>query len=574
MYGDSRGVSEVVGAALIVGIVVTLSLTILLVSTVTLSQSEAQAEFDSAAQTMTKFDSQASLTGLEYDVESSPHDFSDIQEDTEIREDTGWMRITVDGPEGEQEIMNESFNSVTYTNDDANGEISYEAGGVWQKQHGETEMVSPPEFHFRDRTITVPMLNVDSDSEIGSDVQIERSGEERLYPIDEDDPNPLEVGEIEVTVQSDYYEAWGQFFATRTESTVEYDHENEKVHARLEIPLEYDVEYGMASSASGETITFNNNIDIYGYDSSEGDDPDNADDEVELLFEDDVVFEHNFDLNGSVVTSGEVLFEQNNARVMGDVRCPGADEEECVGGDNYDDDSVQGDLIDEEPDVDLTPANHLINNRVADFADENDNADVEGIDDENDVLDFDGEGEVELNEGQYYLSNLVEDDMEGAGGGAVLDIDATDGDVDIAVDGDIDIDDVDIEVDASDEHRVEIYTNADEIEFGGVDVNYDDYDSTNLWIYGKSGTEITFNQQNNFVGVIYAPGDEEEFSYVEINNNPSIYGGIVANVDDVSNNAEIYYDNALRDQELVEEGEGVSFVTYLHVSTNEITIED
>jgi hypothetical protein len=132
------------------------------------------------------------------------------------------------------------------------GSIAYEGGGVW-KQGPESEstvMVSPPEFYYEGRTLTLPVFDiVNRTATTGerSGIQVNSAGDVKTLfpdpeytpgPDEEDKDNPLDNGSIFVTVKSDYYQGWVKYFRSRTETNVtSVDESENKAKVRLEVPI-------------------------------------------------------------------------------------------------------------------------------------------------------------------------------------------------------------------------------------------------------------------------------------------------------------------------------------------------
>lgn len=79
-------------------------------------------------------------------------------------------------------------------------------------------MISPPEFHYRGETLTLPAVNVSGDSVLNEDVTITRDRTIKRFP----DPssgfdNPIRESVVNVTVGSEFYRARGNYFEERTE---------------------------------------------------------------------------------------------------------------------------------------------------------------------------------------------------------------------------------------------------------------------------------------------------------------------------------------------------------------------
>ena len=170
-----------------------------------------------------------------------------------VHDDSGWLRIRHLNHTGTGEnemVYNASLGSLVYRNGDTR--LAYEGGGVWRTTADGTVMVSPPEFHFRDATLVLPIIRVGgSGSASGSvDAAIDRGETARhVFPNATDVAtngtgapydhgganytNPIEEGTVEITIHSDHYRGWAKFFRTRTEGNVSVDHANRLARVEL-----------------------------------------------------------------------------------------------------------------------------------------------------------------------------------------------------------------------------------------------------------------------------------------------------------------------------------------------------
>ncbi len=86
-------------------------------------------------------------------------------------------------------------------------------------------MVSPPEFHYRDATLTLPLVTVSGSGTIRDRASITHNRTTSHFPNttrNANFTNPLEDGKVNVTLQSEYYRAWGGYFEERTDGDVTY----------------------------------------------------------------------------------------------------------------------------------------------------------------------------------------------------------------------------------------------------------------------------------------------------------------------------------------------------------------
>ena len=239
--GGDRGQATVLGAVLVLGMVITGTALVVTLGATALTDTQSTSELERAENSMTLFNTRTSMVALGNSPSQSVS-FGNGGGKIESLPDNGWMRVTHNDFNGsDDEVMfNKTLGAVVYRNDDT--EIAYQGGGVWRKSDsGDGLMVSPPEFHYRGATLTLPIVRVASkDSGSGGvTATISRDSEtRRVFPNETgpttgtpeigapyngtDDPyeNPVANGTVNVTVQSRYYQGWADYFRQRTEGNV------------------------------------------------------------------------------------------------------------------------------------------------------------------------------------------------------------------------------------------------------------------------------------------------------------------------------------------------------------------
>ena len=209
-----------------------------------------QTSVDRAEHAMTLLDARTAVVGLGEGSAQTVRLGRTTSGDYTADADSGWLRIThTNYTANETEtVYNASLGSVAYRTGGTT--VAYQGGGVWRHQEDGTSMVSPPEFHYRGTTLTLPVLRVRSDDAAsgGTTATIRRDGGlTRIYPdeaaVATDGPgapydvnntdgsirqydNPVRNGTVSVTVHSRYYRGWGEYFRTRTTGDVSVDDGN------------------------------------------------------------------------------------------------------------------------------------------------------------------------------------------------------------------------------------------------------------------------------------------------------------------------------------------------------------
>jgi flagellin-like protein len=573
-----RGQSSVIGVVILIGIVFAGISAVVMFGGSALTGLEHSANVDRATTAMTQFDSRASSVVLG-DAASARVGFGDTGTDGRLdTRSAGWLEVTLANSSGETVLANESLGEFVYEVDD--DRVAYQGGGVWRAQGGGVTMVSPPEFHYRDTTLTLPIVSLDGDDSLsGSDgVTVRDDGYDEVTGFEV----PLREGSVNVTVQSRYYEAWGRFFEDRTEGTVRYDHAAETATLTLVTPVDSpQVTGGVVSTGGGTEMDLDNNVRVNSYNSSAGETPNNGytmnDNNGRIVSTGEVTFNSgNVKVAGDLLAGGDIAFEDDQPELRGDALCA-RDNPDCV--DDEDESQVRGDVNNTDSTVpEPSPVGDLVADKLRDAEARNDNDATPRIDDGR--LDWTGTDTVTLDAGSYYLRSIEMADT----GNQELVLDTSGGDVELAVGGNVHLDGTNITVEGDGVARVF----ADVGDEGDGDVDLDNgatvrvvdgsrtYNSTQFWLYAPPNVDADIQSDSEFTGVLYAPGGRDAEAKVDIVGS-TVSGAIVAPVssmDEDSGPTRIHYDEALEDATAVRAANAEApRVTYMHITVNEIRVE-
>lgn len=200
----------------------------------------------STSQGMTQLDSRAAMVALG-DSETQVVQLGASGDGSyRVEPDAGRITIThldYDGEGNDTVLYNETLGAVIYVT--GKKTIAYQGGGVWLATDSDSQVISPPEFHYQSTTLTLPIIRVTGETSVGgatvsaeiqSTVQTHRIYPNRssTYPeTGEPYTNPIREGNVTVTVHSDYYGAWAEYFRTRTDGEVTVDAAKETVTVKL-----------------------------------------------------------------------------------------------------------------------------------------------------------------------------------------------------------------------------------------------------------------------------------------------------------------------------------------------------
>ncbi|MFC5970235.1 hypothetical protein ACFPYI_02720 [Halomarina salina] len=229
--GRDRGISSTIGVILILGIVLIGTTSIVAFGSIALEDTQRQSTLERAEQTMAQFDSRAAQVALGGEETTQRLSMGQAEGNYQVLPNNGKITIThvdYNDADDDEVIYSEPLGAVVYENGDTT--LSYQGGGVWRTDGGNTQMVSPPEFHYRGSTLTLPVIRVfGSDSAAGSPTAVlKKQSMKPIYPLSGkhygDDTaeylNPASNGQIQITIESPYYRGWAEYFDARTETNV------------------------------------------------------------------------------------------------------------------------------------------------------------------------------------------------------------------------------------------------------------------------------------------------------------------------------------------------------------------
>ncbi|WP_340099441.1 DUF7289 family protein [Salinibaculum salinum] len=576
-----------------------------------LSESRQALNEQRAEKALTQFDSKAALVALGNTDTQKVSFASGGSGDIVVRNGTGRMRVTIDNQSdtsGPETLLNQSLGAVVYESGDT--EIGYQGGGVWQSTSNNTEMVSPPEFHFRNGTLTLPIVNVTGDHRLDDDATITHRRTSEQYPNASANPkyaNPLTDHKVKVIVQSNFYKGWGEYFEERTTGEVTYNHNTQKATLTLVSPIgKKQVTTAIASlSTSGSFTVSGSSADPCS--SGAGGPPSNrpyADSYnssgTEKNFCDlkaanslgsdgNITYGGDIDLSsgsggsdviGSLKSGSDVTLSGSGGgsgggapAVTGDVfhtdgcSVSGGGGGSCSGEAGGEVDQLSGGL---EP---SSPINGYIDSTVSAVqptsANDNDAAPITS-----NRLDFDAAGAgdtVTLTAGAYYL-----DEIDFSGGNS-LNIDTTSGNVTLAINEHVDVSSATINVSGDNTTRIYVRgqdtgSNGNHLRMSSGDIEVKHDDAPELRVYGKDDFTVSISD-GQFTGVLYAPPGRTGTGSLTIDHG-ALFGGAIIGDTTLDTQASVHYDEALKEQQIVSQSAKVVKVTYLHISINQIQVSD
>jgi cytoskeletal protein CcmA (bactofilin family) len=574
--------------ALLIGIVVLSVSVILLIGGPQLTDSRETTEVSQAEQALTQFDADAARVATGgTSSQTTDLGLEGNSGTLQTEPERGRMKVVyVDNLENgsRTEVINTSLGTVRYENGETT--VAYQGGGVWRSDGDGSVMVSPPEIVFEGKTLTMHVIESERNGAVHSDVQLSRSNaSKQQYPnASADLENKVNGALIQITIQSRYYEAWGQLFEDEANTIVQYDHANERVVVLfVALPVDYAPEAGIvATSGPGEIRLEGNGPYIDSYNSSNGTYEETNGDEGSVKSAGEIIMKGGSEIDGDTEADKDIRIETNSAQIDGNA----SSGEQVYEHDNT---SVTGTISQNTSGVPpVPPIDGLVDRKVDNLASDNDNNETTVIDDSNEL---NLTGTAELGPGRYYLDNMHVSD-------GTLVLNTTGGNITIGVEtwvklnkpaggdpGNIEIKgDGEVRLFVKSEEKTEIQipsAGTEHVHFaakGNSSVRTVDTPrerSTQFLIFGPSEFEGAMAGSNSnspsVTTVIIAPaGPRGEGSFLL--KHGELYGAIMTGNLTLNNKAEIHFDRTIIGTR-IPLAPTVPRLEYLYITEHEIEVE-
>ncbi|MFW5905224.1 MAG: DUF7289 family protein [archaeon] len=237
--GD-RSQSETLGVVLLLGMTVLSVGALAAFGGAAIDGTEQTVDLQSAEHALSQLDSKASLVALS-DAERQSVSLGRARQGTySVDPDRGHItveHVNYNNENDTQVLYDAPLGAVRYENGETT--LAYQGGGVWRAQRGGgSVMVSSPEFHYRSMTLTLPVIRLSGDGSIAGSAAADVYSDAPANPVYPNTSatydnssrqylNPVQNGTVEIAVQSEFYQAWGNYFETRTDGKVTTYDENE-----------------------------------------------------------------------------------------------------------------------------------------------------------------------------------------------------------------------------------------------------------------------------------------------------------------------------------------------------------
>ncbi|MCZ7362830.1 MAG: hypothetical protein O8C58_05795 [Candidatus Methanoperedens sp.] len=560
---SEKAVSEVMGHMIILALTITGVAMIILVGVPILNKMQDMIIIRNAEQAYTVMDTRVSKVALGdtqkqiINIEMAEGSLSVIQNSSksesymlvELKNDSGAIitRIPV------------SMGKIVYRKGDR--EVAYEGGGVWSKYPEGSVMLSQPEFNYNGETITMPVVNISGNISVGGKgkvpIKMEKIGKAQIIYPNITNLNPLSenVTTITVTIKSEYYDAWADYFRTIALTRVNTTASEKKVTVILDPPPVFmRAEYGALAS---ETIEMKNNAKTYSYNSSNGPYPASQTQNGSIRAAKLITIGNGAIVNGSVmsgtdITGGGSATKACYARSYGSVTCP-TKYPEVLG-------------------LSVGRTTSIVQGKIGNYQSSNNNNDPSAggclSGPNNYSLDSGAggawsSGTCTMYSGNYYLTKFLIDNNK------KLILNTTSGPVNMALESSdfIAQNNANITIYPPDTaYPTRIYLKTMININNNALINTASNDRSYLFQFISSNPNpMDLSNNADVVAFIWAPQAE-----ITLSNNMNLYGAVIGKKFIIGNNHAMYYDEALQNYDLFEEL--TSTLKYIYLTRNDLAI--
>lgn len=570
--GPLRGQSSVIAVVLLIGLTVTGATAVYLVGSSALSESQDRAELNSAENALAQVDNSAARVAAGTNNTERIRLGDATGGETRVEPEAGRVNVTLENDSTgavREVLLDGSLGRIVH---EVNGEeVAFQGGGVWRRTGSGTQVVSKPDVHYTNNdldrpTVTLPLTLIEGPNTTGSGLQISDDGTEIRYPVRSDDAlsNPVTTDtRINITIRSEYYRAWGDYLRGLAEANPAYDHDENEVTVALVRPSENEpVSNALLQTGPDADLEFDSNAQADSYNSSQAPYASANAENGTIVTAGDVKIQSKAEVRGNIVAGNEVEIDSSSPHVTGNVSYGDADNTEI-----HKNADIDG-WVNDNASVGGTPSikgyvSHTFDRLNNDMVNDNDaETNITG-----ESIDFDGSNTVVLHSDSDRREYYIDDDLSLSGHETLI-LDTTDGEISLAVDESIAMDGhANITVRGDNAARVFV---DDDFDMGTQSETYIPGDrSPLLWVYGSSDTDVDFDGNVKFTGVVYAPSSDG----ISADSNAEIFGGVVGRGDaDIQSSAQLHYDEALAGEEPIPEDQDVPRITHLHLSVNRVEI--
>lgn len=213
LISDNRGVSELVGMVLLIGMVATGALLVVVLGSAGIDDVRTQTDEQQASTILQEFDSRLSTLAASSDDPRAEYDLGATNPRQFNVKNRGWLNVTVN--ERAACSANMTLTSLRFENNN-NVLVGYEAGGVWKRfPSNDSSMVTEPSVRSRTGTIDIQLINMtgtidQSKNELRLDTPRTRA-QSATFSRSVATGDCARPDNVTLSIQSPFYQAWARY---------------------------------------------------------------------------------------------------------------------------------------------------------------------------------------------------------------------------------------------------------------------------------------------------------------------------------------------------------------------------
>ncbi|HEY9204591.1 MAG TPA: hypothetical protein VIO58_01620 [Candidatus Methanoperedens sp.] len=552
---------EVIGHIIILGLTITGIAMITLVGVPSIYNMQEMAKVRNIEQAYTVFDSRASKVALGstplqvVNIDAGGGSISVVSnpEPGDPSSDEGYITFALKNGTGTVVNISIPMGKIVYRIGDR--EVAYEGGGVFSKYPEGSVMLSPPEFNYNGITLTFPVVNISGNSSISgkgtASLKFEKIGEAMIYP-NATYQNPISenVTDVVITIKSEYYDAWADYFQSVSLVKVDTIPDEKKVTVTLVTPPPItNFTYGALAS---DEIEIDKHGEIDSYNSTNGPYSSTKSGNGSIYASKKIEIDKFAIVNGSALTGGDITGEGTikkdaYAKSFGAVTVVGNKSSAVTG-------------------ISLRSVTNLVQSRINEYKATNDNIDSACLDGPGNAT-LDGTASGWISDtctmfggigGKYYYIDFFDIPNNN-----ILKFDTTSGPINIAAETTLNFSQ-NSNITIIGNNPVRIYLNKPIDIRNLVEINNNNNGKSSLFqIISSDPQDININNNAFFYGFIWSTEAE-----IHIKQNAQVYGAMVGKKFDLEENQKMHFDEALKNLN-TDIGAGTT-VMYMYITRNDV----
>lgn len=227
---DDRGVSEVVGYILLVGLVLTATAIAVAMGAEAIGGLESENDATSARAILEDVDAELETVSRSSSAPTRTFDFSGTAGGHLQVQSGGWLNVSLMSATDRRCSTETRLGTIRFEEDSRI--VAYEAGGTWERSPGGgSAMLTQPDIAFRDGTLDVDLVNISGVINQGdTEARFNQTATRERNLDHQNDLGACDsIDHVNITIKSSFHQAWGEYLQEQTGGDLNATESDEEV---------------------------------------------------------------------------------------------------------------------------------------------------------------------------------------------------------------------------------------------------------------------------------------------------------------------------------------------------------